>query len=287
MLVAFLIMLREGIEAALIVGIIAGYLKQTGREDALPAVWFGVVLALLLCTALGIALEIGGAEFPQKMQELFEGCVALLATAILASMVFWMAKAARSIKSQLHDSIDAATRPGRWPRLGSGGDGVSRRRPRGSGIGILSDRDRAAGRRHRRADRRRAWNSLRLRIRRRHCIAAASGSIWRHSSAGPACSSFLSRPACSPAPCSAFHEAGLWNALQQTAFDFSGILPATASSAPCWPESSAIRTRPRSAKSSSIWRSCCRPCSCSTCRDAFPPSPGPPEFFAACAKDIC
>ena len=60
LLVAFLIMLREGIEAALIVGIIAGYLKQTGRQDALPAVWFGVVLALLLCTALGIALEIGG-----------------------------------------------------------------------------------------------------------------------------------------------------------------------------------------------------------------------------------
>ena len=52
MLVAFLIMLREGIEAALIVGIIAGYLKQTGREDRLPAVWFGVAIAVLLCTAL-------------------------------------------------------------------------------------------------------------------------------------------------------------------------------------------------------------------------------------------
>src|SRR5260370_7237173 len=105
-------MLREGIEAALIVGIIAGYLKQTGREDRLPSVWFGVAIAVLLCTALGIALEVAGAEFPQKMQELFEGCVALLATGILASMVFWMAKAARSIKSQLHDSIDAATGSG-------------------------------------------------------------------------------------------------------------------------------------------------------------------------------
>src|ERR1700684_1488729 len=72
-------MLREGIEAALIVGIIAGYLKQTGRQDRLPAGWFG------------------------------EGCVALIATGILAAMVLWMAKAARSIKAQLHDSIDAAT----------------------------------------------------------------------------------------------------------------------------------------------------------------------------------
>ena len=98
LLVAFLIMLREGIEAALIVGIIAGYLKQTGREDRLPSIWIGVAVAVLLCTALGIALEMAGAEFPQKIQELFEGCVALLATGILASMVFWMAKAARSIR---------------------------------------------------------------------------------------------------------------------------------------------------------------------------------------------
>ena len=49
MLVAFLIMLREGIEAALIVGIIAGYLKKTGRQDALPAVWLGPVQALDGC----------------------------------------------------------------------------------------------------------------------------------------------------------------------------------------------------------------------------------------------
>jgi high-affinity iron transporter len=51
-------------------------------------------------------------EFPQREQEFFEGVVALLATAILTSMVFWMKKAARSIKAQLHDSIDDALRPG-------------------------------------------------------------------------------------------------------------------------------------------------------------------------------
>src|ERR1700751_115718 len=112
LLVAFLIMFREGIEAALIVAIIAGYLMQTGRQAALPAVWYGAASAALLCTVLGIALEAGGAEFPQKAQELFEGCVALLATGILVSMVFWMGKAARSIKAQLHDSIDAAMASG-------------------------------------------------------------------------------------------------------------------------------------------------------------------------------
>jgi high-affinity iron transporter len=111
-LVAYLIMLREGIEAALIVGIVAGYLRQTGRARWMPRVWFGVVLACALCLALGLALESVNAEFPQRQQEMFEGLVGLLATVILTSMVFWMKKAARSIKAQLHDSIDSALQPG-------------------------------------------------------------------------------------------------------------------------------------------------------------------------------
>jgi len=111
-LVAYLIMLREGIEAALIVGIVAGYLKQTGRTGWLPWVWFGVALAAGLCLVVGLALESLDAEFPQRQQELFEGFVGLLATVILTSMVFWMKKAARSIKAQIHDSVDNALRPG-------------------------------------------------------------------------------------------------------------------------------------------------------------------------------
>ena len=59
-----------------------------------------------------VVLVRANSEFPQRQQELFEGLVALLATAILTSMVFWMKKAARSIKAQLHDSIDNALRPG-------------------------------------------------------------------------------------------------------------------------------------------------------------------------------
>ncbi|MBH0619676.1 FTR1 family protein, partial [Salmonella enterica] len=57
MLVAYLIMLREGIEAALIVGIVAAYLKQTGRSRFMPAVWTGVVVAAALCLALGVAMN--------------------------------------------------------------------------------------------------------------------------------------------------------------------------------------------------------------------------------------
>ena len=108
MLVPFLIMLREGIEAALIVGIIASYLKQTGRGQWMPAVWIGVFLAAALSLLVGGGLELMSAEFPQKQQELFEGIVGLIAVGILSSMVFWMRKVARSIKHSLHTSLDYA-----------------------------------------------------------------------------------------------------------------------------------------------------------------------------------
>ncbi len=101
-------MLREGIEAALIVGIIASYLKQTGRGEWMPAVWIGVFLAVALALFVGGGLELVSAEFPQKQQELFEGVVGLVAVVILSSMVFWMRKVARSIKHALHESLDAA-----------------------------------------------------------------------------------------------------------------------------------------------------------------------------------
>ena len=108
MLVPFLIMLREGVEAALIVGIVASYLKQTGRGNWLFAVWAGVSLAILLCAAAGLLLAIVNADFPQKQQELFEAIIGVVAVGMLTSMVFWMKKAARSMKSGLHGSIDAA-----------------------------------------------------------------------------------------------------------------------------------------------------------------------------------
>jgi len=106
--VAFLIMLREGTEAAIIVGIVSSYLAQTDRRQWLPAVWIGIIGAIAACAALAAALEVAGAEFPQRQQELFEGVVALIAVAMLTSMVFWMRKAARSIASDLRASVDAA-----------------------------------------------------------------------------------------------------------------------------------------------------------------------------------
>jgi high-affinity iron transporter len=108
MLVPFLIMLREGIEAALIVGIVASYLTRTSRSEWLPALWVGVLLACGASLAVGAGLDIISGELPQRAQELFEACIGLIAVVLLTSMVFWMRKAARSIKGGLHAGVDAA-----------------------------------------------------------------------------------------------------------------------------------------------------------------------------------
>lgn len=108
MLAPFLIMLREGLEAALIVGIVAGYLARSGRGAWMPAVWIGVFLAAALALFAGAALQLLSAGFPQKMQELFEAAVGLVAVVVLMSMVLWMRRAARTMGRDLRASVDAA-----------------------------------------------------------------------------------------------------------------------------------------------------------------------------------
>ncbi len=112
MLVPFLIMLREGIEAALIVGIIGSYLRQTGHVKWMKAVWLGVMLAFGLCFALGVFLKMTSGEYPQKVQELFASIIALVAVGMLSWMVLWMKTAARSMKANLQASIDRAVATG-------------------------------------------------------------------------------------------------------------------------------------------------------------------------------
>jgi len=101
MFVPFLIMLREGLEAALIVSLIASYLKRTQRGNWISVMWIGVFLAAALCLGLGIFINETTGEFPQREQELFEGIVAVVAVCILTWMVFWMRKVSRNVKQQL------------------------------------------------------------------------------------------------------------------------------------------------------------------------------------------
>lgn len=113
MFVPFLIMFREGLEAALIVSLIASYLKRTQRGHWMGAVWIGVITAAALCLAIGIFINETTGEFPQKQQELFEGIIAVVAVCILTYMVFWMRKVSKSVKVHLEGAIDHALDSGR------------------------------------------------------------------------------------------------------------------------------------------------------------------------------
>lgn len=113
MFVPFLIMLREGLEAALIVSLIASYLKRTHRSEWFGAMWVGVFVAATLCLGVGYFINETTGEFPQKEQELFEGIVAVVAVCILTYMVFWMRKVSRNVKAQLEDAVDTALQKGK------------------------------------------------------------------------------------------------------------------------------------------------------------------------------
>ena len=121
MLIAFLIMLREGIEAALIVGIVAGFLKQSGHSRLMPKVWLGVALAALMCLGIGYCIHSATGEIPQKEQEFVVGVIGLVAVAMLTYMILWMKKAARSMKQQIQDSVQTALNRGNgqgWALVG-------------------------------------------------------------------------------------------------------------------------------------------------------------------------
>ncbi len=227
MLAPFLIMLREGLEAALIVGIIASYLRQTGRRQWLPAIWVGVFLAVALSLFAGAAIQLLASGFPQKMQELFEAVIGLIAVCVLVAMVFWMRRAARSIKAELHAGIDEALAQqgsaGTWALIGMVFLAVAREglesvffllaifqqsrdgaAPIGAALGVLV----AVGA---------GWGlyagALRLDLRR---FFRWTGIFILLVAAGLLSGSVK-----------ALHEAGLWNGLQDRVYDLGRVLPET------------------------------------------------------------
>jgi high-affinity iron transporter len=111
MLPTFIIGLREGVEAALIVGIIAAFLAQEGRRDALRQVWIGISIAVAICIAVAVGLDVLNEELPQRQQEMLETVIALMAVAIVTFMIFWMRRNARHLKGELHTAAaDALTK---------------------------------------------------------------------------------------------------------------------------------------------------------------------------------
>jgi high-affinity iron transporter len=110
--VHFVIGLREGVEAALIVGIIATFLRQQGRLDALRWMWIGVALAVALCVAVAAVLEVVDELLPQRQQEAFEAIVGVVAVAAVSYMIVFMRRHARGLGGDLRSSAAGALAAG-------------------------------------------------------------------------------------------------------------------------------------------------------------------------------
>lgn len=115
MLSNFLIGLREGLEAALIVGILVAYIvktNQASKQKLLTAVWIGVAVALVASLALGGFLSFTSAELTPRGEEFFAGTTSLLAVGLVTWMVFWMKRTARSLRQDLQGKVDTALSSG-------------------------------------------------------------------------------------------------------------------------------------------------------------------------------
>lgn len=111
--------LREGVEAALIVGIIAGYLVKIGRGDRLFVIWTGVGLAVLASALIGAGIFATFGALEGAAEKAFEATAMLVASAVVTWMLFWMRRQAASISGELREGIDRALVSA--PLLGLGG----------------------------------------------------------------------------------------------------------------------------------------------------------------------
>ncbi|MGZ5300329.1 MAG: iron uptake transporter permease EfeU [Actinomycetota bacterium] len=119
MLPTFIIGLREGLEASLIVGIIAAFLIQRGEREALRPMWYGVGLAITLCAGVALILEAVDQGLPHTQQERLATVLVLLAVAGVTYMVVWMKRHSRELKGSLERSAESALKLGStWALVG-------------------------------------------------------------------------------------------------------------------------------------------------------------------------
>lgn len=108
MFATYLIGLREGLEAGLIVGILIAYVRKLGRVELLPRLWAGIGLAVAVSLAVGAVLTWGPYGLSFQAQEILGGSLSLLAVGLVTWMIFWMSRHARGLKGELQHRVDTA-----------------------------------------------------------------------------------------------------------------------------------------------------------------------------------
>ena len=108
MIESFVIALREGIEAALIVGIILGYLKKVGAETLAKPIYYGVGLGVLASIGVAGFFLLLRVEFEGKFEQLFEGITMLVAAVILTTMILWMRNNSKTYSEDLREKVETA-----------------------------------------------------------------------------------------------------------------------------------------------------------------------------------
>ncbi|MFF2347531.1 iron uptake transporter permease EfeU [Pseudarthrobacter sp. NPDC058119] len=114
MTVNFLIGLREGLEATLVVVLLMAYLAKTDRRHLIPRIWAGVVAAVAVSTGFGALLTFGPKGLTFEAQEAIGGTLSILAVGLVTWMVFWMARTARTLGSDLKSRVDKSAGGTGW-----------------------------------------------------------------------------------------------------------------------------------------------------------------------------